>query len=182
MSIVLSKVADPYAAALLDLAKSNDSLKETINDINLVLQFFVNKSNLTKFLGNPLVTRDAKKTVIKDILGEQIGISTLKFLLLLVDRSRIEVLETIAEKFLELAYRQESIKIVKITSSIELSSAQQKAIAQKLKRSMPETKQIKVALKVNPQLIGGFTIEFDSVLIDISIRGQLRQISALLGA
>jgi F-type H+-transporting ATPase subunit delta len=182
MSIVLSKVADPYAAALLDLAKSNDSLKETINDINLVLQFFVNKSNLTKFLGNPLVTRDAKKTVIKDILGEQIGISTLKFLLLLVDRSRIEVLETIAEKFLELAYRQESIKIVKITSSIKLSSAQQKAIAQKLKRSMPKTKQIKVALKVNPQLIGGFTIEFDSVLIDISIRGQLRQISALLGA
>jgi ATP synthase F1 delta subunit len=71
---------------------------------------------------------------------------------------------------------------VKITSSIKLSSAQQKAIAQKLKRSMRKTQQIKVALKVNPQLIGGFTIEFDSILIDISIRGQLRQISALLGA
>jgi F0F1-type ATP synthase delta subunit len=36
MSIVLSKVAEPYAEALLDLAISNDALKETTNDINIV--------------------------------------------------------------------------------------------------------------------------------------------------
>jgi F-type H+-transporting ATPase subunit delta len=43
-------------------------------------------------------------------------------------------------------------------------------------------KQIKLALKVDPQLIGGFTIEIGSKLIDTSIRGQLKQISTLLGA
>jgi F0F1-type ATP synthase delta subunit len=32
MSIVLSKVAEPYAEAFLDLAKSTNSLKETTND------------------------------------------------------------------------------------------------------------------------------------------------------
>ena len=34
MSIVVSKVAEPYAEALLDLAASNDTLKETTNDMN----------------------------------------------------------------------------------------------------------------------------------------------------
>ena len=43
-------------------------------------------------------------------------------------------------------------------------------------------KQIKLALKVDPQLIGGFTIEIGSKMIDTSIRGQLKQISTLLGA
>ena len=47
---------------------------------------------------------------------------------------------------------------------------------------MTGTKQIKVALKVDPQLIGGFTIEIGSMMIDTSIQGQLRQISSLLGA
>jgi len=61
MSIVLSKVAEPYAEALLDLAKSNDSLKETTNDINIVSQFLANSSDLKKFLENPLITREAKK-------------------------------------------------------------------------------------------------------------------------
>ena len=181
MSIVLSKVAEPYAEALLDLAKSNGSLKETTNDMNIVTQFLANSSDLKKFLGNPLITKDAKKNVVKDIFGEQIDGSTLKFLLLLVDRGRIEVLESIAQKFLELSYKQESIEIAKITSSIQLSADQQKSIAEKLKK-ITGAKQIKLALKVDPQLIGGFTIEIGSKMIDTSIRGQLKQISALLGA
>ena len=181
MSIVLSKVAEPYAEALLDLAKSNGSLKETTNDMNIVTQFLANSSDLKKFLGNPLITKDAKKNVVKDIFGEQIDGSTLKFLLLLVDRGRIEVLESIAQKFIELSYKQESIEIAKITSSIQLSADQQKKIAEKLK-VITGAKQIKLALKVDPQLIGGFTIEIGSKMIDTSIRGQLAQISSLLGA
>ena len=181
MSIVLSKVAEPYAEALLELAKSNGSLKETTNDMNIVTQFLANSSDLKKFLGNPLITKDAKKNVVKDIFGEQIDGSTLKFLLLLVDRGRIEVLDSIAQKFLELSYKQDSIEIAKITSSIQLSADQQQSIAEKLK-AITGAKQIKLALKVDPQLIGGFTIEIGSKLIDTSIRGQLRQISNLLGA
>jgi F-type H+-transporting ATPase subunit delta len=181
MSIVLSKVAVPYAEALLDLAKSNDSLKETTNDMNIVSQFLANSSDLKKFLGNPLITKEAKKNVVKDILGEQIGGNTLKFLLLLVERGRIEVLESIAQKFLELSFKQDSIEIAKITSSIQLSAQQQKEIAEKLK-VITGAKQIKLALKVDPSLIGGFTIEIGSKMIDTSIRGQLKQISYLLGA
>jgi len=181
MSIVLSKVAVPYAEALLDLAKSNDSLKETTNDMNIVSQFLANSSDLKKFLGNPLITKAAKKNVVKDILGEQIDGSTLKFLLLLVERGRIENLDSIAQKFLELSFKQESIEIAKVTSSIQLSAQQQKDIAEKLK-VITGAKQIKLALKVDPALIGGFTIEIGSKMIDTSIRGQLKQISYLLGA
>ena len=181
MSIVLSKVAVPYAEALLDLAKSASSLKETTNDMNIVSQFLANSSDLKKFLGNPLITREAKKNVVKDILGEQIGSGTLKFLLVLVDKGRIQFLESIAQKYLELSYKQESIEIAKITSSIQLSADQQKDIAEKLK-VITGAKQIKLALKVDPQLIGGFTIEIGSKMIDTSIRGQLKQISYLLGA
>ena len=39
MSIVVNKVAEPYAEALLDLAKSAMQLKETTNDMNIVSQF-----------------------------------------------------------------------------------------------------------------------------------------------
>jgi len=180
MSIVLRKVAEPYAEALLDLAKSNGTLKETTNDMNIVSQFLANSSDLKKFLGNPLITKIAKKNVVKDILGEQIDGRTLKFLLLLVERGRIEFLDSIAEKFLELSYKQESIEIAKVISSIQLSAEQQKEIAEKLK-VITGAKQIKLALKVDPKLIGGFTIEIGSKLIDTSIRGQLNQIGTLLG-
>ena len=177
----IGKIVEPYAEALLELANSNDSLKETTNDMNIVSQFLVNSSDLKKFLGNPLITREAKKNVIKDILGEQINPTTLTFLMLLVDRGRISLLDTVAQRFLELSYKTEKIEIAKITSSIQLSADQQKNIAEKLK-TITGAKQIKLALKVDPALIGGFTVEIGSKLIDTSIRGQLKQISNLLGA
>ena len=177
----VGKIVEPYAEALLELANSNESLKETTNDMNIVSQFLVNSSDLKKFLGNPLITREAKKNVIKDILGEQINPTTLTFLMLLVDRGRISLLDTLAQRFLELSYKTEKIEIAKITSSIQLSADQQKNIAEKLK-TITGAKQIKLALKVDPALIGGFTVEIGSKLIDTSIRGQLKQISNLLGA
>jgi F-type H+-transporting ATPase subunit delta len=177
----IGKIVEPYAEALLELANSSGSLKETTNDMNIVSQFLVNSSDLKKFLGNPLVTREAKKNVIKDILGEQIDKKTLTFLMLLVDRGRIAILGNIAQRFLELSYKSDSIQIAKIISSVQLSAEQQKNIAEKLK-TITGAKQIKLALKVDPTLIGGFTVEIGSKLIDTSIRGQLKKISTLLGA
>ena len=101
--------------------------------------------------------------------------------MLLVDRGCISLLDTLAQRFLELSYKTEKIEIAKITSSIQLSADQQKNIAEKLK-TITGAKQIKLALKVDPALIGGFTVEIGSKLIDTSIRGQLKQISNLLGA
>jgi F-type H+-transporting ATPase subunit delta len=54
MSIVVSKVAEPYAEALLDLAKSNDALKETTNDMNIVSQFLANSDDLKKIFSKPI--------------------------------------------------------------------------------------------------------------------------------
>ena len=181
MSLVGSKIAEPYAEALVDLAAANDSLKETTNDMNIVSQFLANSSDLKKFLGNPLITREAKKNVIKDIFGDLINANTLTFLMLLVDRNRIAFLGAIAQRFLELSYKQDSIEIAKIISSVQLSLQQQKNLAEKLK-VITGAKQIKLALKVDSSLIGGFTVEVGSKLIDTSIRGQLKQISSLLGA
>ena len=180
MSAVVSKVAEPYAEALLSLAKANDTLKETTNDMNIVLQFLANSSDLKKFLANPTVTREAKRNIVKDIFGEQIAANTLKFLLLLIDRNRIALLDGVAQRYLELSYKQESIEVAKVTSSVKLSGQQQQNLAEKLK-TITGAKQIKLALKVDPNLIGGFTVEIGSQYIDTSIRGQLRKISNLLG-
>ena len=90
---------------------------------------------------------------------------------MLVDRSRIEVLDEYCSKiFRTILYKQESIEIAKVVSSIQLSADQQKANARKIKALQVQNK-LKLALKVDPQLIGGFTIEIGSKMIDTSIQG-----------
>ena len=75
MSIVVSKVAEPYAEALLSLAKANGTMKETTNDMNIVSQFLANSSDLKKFLANPVITREAKKNIVE--LAQENGFTSL---------------------------------------------------------------------------------------------------------
>jgi len=176
---VVAKIIEPYAEALLELAKSNNCLDEINNDMNIVSQFLANSEDLQKFLSNPLVGKEAKKKVMQDVFGEQISQSTLKFLMVLVNRGRIAFLDFVAERYLELSYKQASIEVAKITSAVQLTSSQQKDLVEKLKQ-LTGAKQVKLLLKVNPELIGGFVIEIGSQIIDTTILGQLRKLSSHL--
>ena len=46
------------------------------------------------------------QNVVKDIFGEPISATSLNFLLLLVERGRVAILDGIAQKFLELSYEE----------------------------------------------------------------------------
>ena len=48
--------------------------------------------------------------------------NTLKFLLLLIDRNRIALLDGVAQRYLELSYKQESIEVAKVISSVSIIS------------------------------------------------------------
>lgn len=107
--------------------------------------------------------------------------SIIKFLMVLCDRGRISYLDSIIEKALELAYQKSSIEIAHVISSVELTTAQEETLTAKLK-SMTGAKQIKLKLSVDANLIGGFVAQIGSKIIDNSVKGQLRQMSAYLGA
>jgi F0F1-type ATP synthase delta subunit len=59
-----SKVASPYAEALLDFAKRGKSFDEMNQDINVISQFISSSKDLERFLANPVVTNESKKTVL----------------------------------------------------------------------------------------------------------------------
>jgi ATP synthase F1 delta subunit len=87
----VTKIAEPYAEALLELTVSDSSNKLT-SDMNVVSQFLATSSDLKNFLGNPLITRLAKKKVINAVLGEQISSQTLTFLMLLISSGLILIM------------------------------------------------------------------------------------------
>ena len=70
MSVNLIKVAEPYAQALFDLAKSSNSLNEITEDLDLVFTF-VENSSFKKFIVNPSITTDTKKNFIKSLFREK---------------------------------------------------------------------------------------------------------------
>lgn len=178
---LIAKVSLPYAEALLELAKNSNILEKASEDITMINQVLEESDSLTGFLSNPLITQDSKKEVITQLFSGQISDIILTFLLVLIDRKRIAYIQHILERYLELAYDLESLVIAQVVSSVSLTDIQQENLIKKLK-SMTGDNQVKLDMSVDPDLIGGFTIQIGSKVIDTSLRGQLKEISYFLEA
>lgn len=178
---LMSTVALPYAEALLDIAKQNSSLDEFTQNLSSISAVLSESKELREFLSNPVVNAVLKKETLQRLFVNQINDSVLNFLFILVDRRRINSLEVIIEKYLQLNYRLESVVIADVSSAVDLNDMQVKALIKQIKL-MTKSNKVQLVVNKNPNLIGGFVIKIDSKIIDTSLSGKLNKISLYLNA
>ena len=177
----ISKIAQPYAEALLNVAKDLNAIDQTQKDILLISNILSESTELKLLLNNPLITGSLKKDILKKLFINQINDYVLNFLLVLVDRRRISLLSFIIERYLELAYDLKSTKVVEISTAIALTDIQQNALIDKLK-IMTNSKSIKLLFNIDSTLIGGFIAKVGSKVIDTSLTGKLKNMAFYLNS
>lgn len=181
MSKVNTQVLQPYASALMSLAKSNNLSEEFGNEIRSLLGLLESSEDLRQFLGNPLIKPDAKKAVIQQIAGEEMNPLMRNFLRLLVDKGRILFLEGIGKQYLTKLRELNQTVLAEVTSAVPLSDAQQQTVREKV-QAMTGARQVEIETKIDADLIGGVVIKVGSQVIDASLRGQLRRLGIRLAS
>lgn len=180
-NILAKKIASPYAEALLEIAKKQSLIHAITSDINNLRELLASAKPLKDYLNNPLAKINAKREIIKKVISPQVHQQTSNFLLILTDRNRLNYLESITECYLELVYDLANIKIVEVTSAVELSDEQQAQLTTKL-QSITGAKEIKLLITIDSSLIGGFCVKTNSKVIDLSIKGQINELATHLNS
>jgi F-type H+-transporting ATPase subunit delta len=171
-----SKIAAPYARALYDYSNSQNVTHQVTGDFQNLEVFLKKTEDLVKYLENPIVSTEAKAEILTKILKPQLNDVTFKFLLILVDRNRINVLQSIISSYLELVYSVASIKMIEVASAFKFTNRQKNTLVKKLKQ-LTNAREIRLTLTIDQTLIGGFLIKTDSQVIDLTIKGQLQQLA-----
>lgn len=174
-----TKAALPYAEALLKSSQAINLINKTGDDLQLIASTISQSIILKNFLSNPLVLAESKKKVLRRLFESEISLHVFNFLYILVERRRIQLFNSIVENYLGLVYQLELITIANVYSAVLLSDMQKKALENKLQR-MTGSKKIELFVYIKPELLGGLVIKIGSKVIDMSIYGQLNQISAYL--
>ena len=175
-----NQIAKPYAAALLDIGRSTNTLEFITNDINNLLENVFENQELIKYFKNPTYNKKAKIAVLTKIVEPLlINENTKKFLNLLIERSRIDILPLIAKKYLSLVTELGKIKLVYIKSAIPLTEEQEISIIEILKLKL-NASDIKLFSAIEKNLLGGFEIKIGDNILDFSIKGQIKQLAEQL--
>jgi F-type H+-transporting ATPase subunit delta len=171
-----AKIAAPYARALFDFSIEKNIMHQITADFQN-LDIFLNETvELTEYFNNPIVNKEAKREVLTKTLNSQINTETFKFLMILVNRDRINLLNSIISRYLELVYETASIKMIEISTAFAFTNLQKNTLIKKLKE-LTNAREIRLVITVDPSLIGGFLIKTESKVIDFSIKNQLQKLA-----
>ena len=176
-----AKIAAPYARALFDFSVEQNIMHQITADFQNLDIFLNETSELTDYLNNPVVNQSAKREVLAKTLQSQINAETFKFLMVLVNRERINLLDSVIANYLELVYETASIKMIEVSTAFAFTNLQKNMLIKKLKE-LTNAREIRLVINVEPSLIGGFLIKTDSKIIDFTVKNQLQNLAKHLDA
>lgn len=171
-----SKIAAPYARALFDFSVDKNIMHQITADFQNLEIFLEKTADLTEYLNNPLISQSAKREILTKTLQSQVNTETFKFLMVLVDRDRINLLESIIANYLELVYETASIKMIEVSTAFPFTNSQKNTLIQKLKE-LTNAREIRLIINVDSNLIGGFLIKTESKVIDFTVKNQLQKLA-----
>lgn len=178
-NLVSAEISEPYAQALMAVAKSHDLTERIGDDVRLLLTTLESSQELQGFLANPFIKDEDKKAVLQRITGDDTHAFTRNFLMLLVDRRRILFLEGICKQYVVLLREINQTVLAEVTSAIELNDEQKQAVREKV-QGITGARSVDLDSKIDPDLIGGVIIKVGSQVVDASLRGQLRRLGIRL--
>jgi F-type H+-transporting ATPase subunit delta len=160
-----------YAKVLFNLARETGRMDEIHRDL-IGLQDLVRRSpDLSAFLTNYLVAAERRIETLRLLFENKLNDLTYRFLMLLEEQKRMKQLAPIVDFFQELYDQEQGVLKAKITSARPLSDEQLVALRRKLEGRFQ--KRVAMEPKVQPALLGGFTVQVGDMIFNSSTAHQL---------
>lgn len=164
-----------YAKALYKYALENRSTAKVYDEMKHVVDSFQQNPSLEKVLSNPYVDSSDKEKVLLVAAGEKPGDDYCRFVKLILDHKREEFAYLMALAYRDLYRSENKISQVRIITAAELPEAEMKKLHEVVEKSFKDTT-FEYTTEVDPEIIGGFVIDVDSVRMDASVSGELAQL------
>lgn len=168
------RISARYAKALIDLAIEQDKLERVREDV----AYFVEASrvrDLAMLLKSPIVHGSTKRKIFNALFSGKFDKLTMAFLDIIVRKGRESHLSDIGKAFIEQYHRIRQISTARLTTAVPVSAAQLGEIREKIRAAGITFPNVDIETHVNPEIIGGFIIEFDDKLYDASVAHRLEQ-------
>ena len=135
---------------------------------------YVEVPQLRFTIDNPMLSKDKKEALLLTAAGQEPSDLTKAFVQLVLKEDRESVMQFIANSYVTLYRQQKNVIRGRLITAAQVSPATE----QKMRR-MVESKTngtVEFETEVNPDIIGGFILEYDTYRLDVSVKSKLNSI------
>lgn len=169
------RLANRYAKSLVDLATERGQLEAVYADMKYLQAVCKASREFVALLKSPIIKNDQKNGIVTAVTGGKVSELTSAFNTLLVKKGRESDLPEIAGAFIDLYNEIKGIHRVKLTTAVPVSEELKQSIESKVKDAQ-HFGSVELETLVDEKLIGGFVLEFNNSLVDVSVQRDLKDI------
>jgi F-type H+-transporting ATPase subunit delta len=164
--------ASIYAESLLQLANEADQAEEIGSELREIRDLWKRDSSFAAMMSSAAIDIHARRESIRKVFGSgRVSRLVLNFLLVLNDKRRSMILPEVCDAYRRKLDRQLGIEEVHVTSALPLSDEQRAKLRAEIKRMTGN--QTDLFEKVDPDLLGGITVQVADRLYDLSVHRRL---------
>ena len=175
------KAADRYARALLDVASREPStdLDAVERDLAAFANLFTEHPSLATVLLNPAVPAKRKQAAVAELTARaEVAPVLAKLLSLIAERDRLVLLPDLVVAYRERLLDHQHVVRAEVTTAVPLDADRAEALEQRLSRVTGRT--VRLAMKIDPAIIGGVVARIGSTVYDGSVTRQLQKMKERL--
>ena len=169
----MQELAEVYARALFLVAREHgklDLLREQLGQFADALQ---QHRELAVFFFSPYFSTQEKEQALGRLLVDA-DVHLVNFLRLLIENHRMPVIFRARQEYEKLWQEENRMLPVEITSAIELDPATTESVGRRIGERAG--RKVMLAVKVDPDILGGIVVRIGNSILDASIRNRLEQL------
>ena len=163
-----------YARALLKSATDQKQEDTVYQDMMTVAKSYLDVPALRHTIDNPMLSKDKKEALLLVAAGEKPCELTKAFIALVLKEDRENVMQFMANSYITLYRKQKNVIRGKLTTAARVSAQTEQKMRQMVESKTNGT--VEFETEVNPDIIGGFILEYDTFRMDASVKSKLNNI------
>ena len=163
-----------YARALLKSATDAKIEADVYKEMQTLAKSYTEVPQLRQTIDNPMLSKDTKQQLLLTAVGEKPCELTKAFISLVLKEDRESVMQFIANSYVTLYRQQKNVIRGRLITAAAVSPATEQKMRQMVESKTNGT--VEFETEVNPDIIGGFILEYDTYRMDASVKSKLNSI------
>ena len=163
-----------YARALIKAALGMKLEDQVYQEMQTLFKSYIDVPELRFTIDNPMLSKDKKEALLDTAMGKNPSQLSQKFIALVLKEDRESTLQFMAASYITLYRKQKNIIRGKLTTATAVSPETEAKMRKMVESRTQGTVEFKT--EVNPDIIGGFILEYDTYRMDASVKTKLNTI------
>lgn len=170
----LGVISVRYARALLKSAVGQKIEDKVYQEMVTLSKSYIGVQQLRYTIDNPMLQKEQKLHILELACGGDVTDLVKRFIRLVLDDDRENTLQFIAASYITLYRKYKNVTSGKLITAVPVSSeteAKMKAMVESRTKGTVE-----FATEVDPSIVGGFILEYDTYRMDASVKTKLQSV------